>query len=192
MDAQVGKVLKALEDEGLEDNTIVVFTSDHGFHLGEHKFWMKVSLKEESVRVPLIIKVPGKKPAICNSFAELVDLYPTVSELAGLTPSKHIQGKSLVKTLDNPEHEVRDMVFTVTQGGRSFLLRNRDWAFMSYNEDGSLGYELFDMKKDPHQMTNLAERPEHKETLNEFKNLLAEKLKNIRNNDINAYPDGEK
>ncbi len=191
MDAQVGKVLAALKDEGLEDNTIVIFTSDHGFHLAEHRFWMKVSLKEESVRVPLIIKVPGKKPAVCNSFVELLDLYPTVAELAGLTPSKHIQGKSLVETIDNPEVEVRDMVFTVTQGGHSFLLRNREWAFMSYNEDGSLGYELFDMLKDPHQMTNLAKRPEYSDTLNHFKELLALKLKEVRNNDINGYPDGE-
>ncbi len=191
MDAQVGKVLAALKEEGLEDNTIVIFTSDHGFHLAEHRFWMKVSLKEESVRVPLIIKVPGKKPAVCNSFVELLDLYPTISELAGLTPSKHIQGKSIVETIDNPEAEVRDMIFTVTQGGKSFLLRNRKWAFMSYNEDGSLGYELFDMLKDPHQMTNLAKRPEYADTLNHFKELLAQKLKEVRNNDITGYPDGE-
>ena len=184
MDAQVGRVLNALKDEGLEDKTIVIFTSDHGFHLAEHRFWMKVSLKDESVRVPLVIKVPGKKPAVCNSFVELIDLYPTVAELAGLTPPKHIQGKSLVPTINNPENEVRDMVFTVTQGGNSFLLRNRNWAFMSYNEDGSLGYELFDMLKDPHQMTNLAERPEHQDTLNRFKDLLVQKLKEVRNNDI--------
>jgi iduronate 2-sulfatase len=191
MDAQVGRVLNTLKEEGLEDNTIVIFTSDHGFHLAEHRFWMKVSLKDESVRVPLVIKVPGKKPAICNSFVELIDLYPTVAELAGLTPSKHIQGKSIVQTIDDPQAEVRDMVFTVTQRGNSFLLRNREWAFMSYNEDGSLGYELFDMQKDPHQMTNLAKKPEYADTLNHFKNLLALKLKEVRNNDINGYPDGE-
>lgn len=184
MDAQVGKVLKALEDEGLEDNTIVIFTSDHGFHLAEHKFWMKVSLKDESVRVPLVIKVPGKKPAVCNSFVELIDLYPTVAELAGLTPPNHLQGKNISVTLDNPEIEVRDMVFSVTQGGKSFLLRNRDWAFMSYDEDGSKGYELFDMKKDPHQMINLAERPEYASTLNQFKLLLKGKLAEIRDNDL--------
>ena len=84
MDAQLGKVLNTIEEEGLKANTIVIFTSDHGFHLCEHNFWMKVSLLEESVRVPLIIKVPGKKPAVCNSLVELLDLYPTIAELAGL------------------------------------------------------------------------------------------------------------
>ena len=77
MDAQVGKVMTALKNAGIADRTIVIFTSDHGYHLGEHDFWAKVSLHEESVRVPLIISVPGKKPAICNSFTELLDLYPT-------------------------------------------------------------------------------------------------------------------
>ncbi|WP_340110690.1 sulfatase [Maribellus mangrovi] len=184
MDAQVGKVLNALKEEGLEDNTIVIFTSDHGFHLAEHRFWMKVSLKEESVRVPLIIKVPGKEPAVCNSFVELIDLYPTIAELAGLKPSEHLQGKSLVETINNPQTEVRDYIFTVTQGGNSFLLRNRDWAFMSYNEDGSLGYELYDMRKDPYQINNLAQKPEYKEVLNHFKELLSLKLEAVRKNDL--------
>src|SRR5690606_2290114 len=115
MDDQVGKVLQALRDEGLEDNTIVIFTSDHGFHLGEHRFWMKVSLKEESARVPLIIKVPGKQPAVCHSFVELIDLYPTVAELAGLNYSPNLQGKSLAKVIDNPELEVRPYAFSVSQ-----------------------------------------------------------------------------
>ena len=126
MDAQVGKVLNTLKEEGLEGNTIVIFTSDHGFHLGEHQFWMKVSLHEESVKVPMIIKVPGKKPAVCHSFTELLDLYPTITELAGLEIPRHIQGKSLVKTLHDPKLKVRDMAFSVSQGGKSFLLRDED------------------------------------------------------------------
>ncbi|MFD1162960.1 sulfatase [Hwangdonia seohaensis] len=184
MDAQVGKVLKTLKDEGLEDNTIVIFTSDHGFHLGEHDFWMKVSLHEESVRVPLIIKVPGKKAAVCHSFVELLDLYPTIAELAGLKPSKHLQGKSLVKTLDNPKKKVRDMAFSVSQGGKSFLLRNDKWAYIQYNEDASAGIELFDMETDPKQYTNLAENPEYAKVVAQFKKKLAKKLKAIRTNDL--------
>ena len=184
MDAQVGKVLKTLKDEGLEDNTIVIFTSDHGFHLGEHDFWMKVSLHEESARIPLIIKVPGKKPAVCNSFVELLDLYPTVAELAGLEYSEHLQGKSLVKTLENPQHEVRDMAFCVSQGGRTFLLRTDKWAYIQYDEDATSGMELFDMENDPKQYTNLAYNPEHSETVDEFQLKLQNKLSEVRANDL--------
>lgn len=184
MDAQVGKVLNTLEEEGLSDNTIVIFTSDHGFHLGEHRFWMKVSLHEESARVPLIIKVPGKKPAVCNSFAELLDLYPTIAELAGLKTSGNLQGKSLVKTLDKPKHKVRDMAFSVTQGGKTFLLRTIDWAYIQYNEDASAGIELFDMNKDPKQYTNLAENPKYAKVVSDFQEKLQSKLKEVRTNDL--------
>ena len=184
MDAQVGKVLETLKEEGLEDNTIVIFTSDHGFHLGEHDFWMKVSLHEESARVPLIIKVPGKDPAVCNSFVELIDMYPTVSELAGLKYSKHIQGKSLVKTIDNPEYKVRDMAFSVSHMGRSFLLRTDKWAFIQYDEDAKSGIELFDMEKDPKQYINLAYDPEYSKIVIEFQKKLGDKLAEVRTNDL--------
>ena len=184
MDRQVGKVLKTLKKEGLEDNTIVIFTSDHGFHLGEHEFWMKVSVKEESARVPLIIKMPGKKPAVCNSLVELLDIYPTVAELAGLPYSEHIQGKSLIETLDNPKHKVRDMAFSVTQVGKTFLLRTDKWAYIQYNEDASLGIELFDMEKDPSQYTNLALNPEYSSIVKTFKEKLKQKLKEVENNDL--------
>ncbi len=184
MDAQVGKVLNTLKEEGLENKTIVIFTSDHGFHLGEHRFWMKVSLHEESVRVPLIIKVPGKKPAVCHSFAELLDLYPTVAELAGLHYSRHLQGKSLVKTLDDPEHHVRDAAFSVTQGGKSFLLRTSKWAYIQYDEDAGSGIELFDMEYDPKQFNNVANNPQYRQIVAEFQDRLKSKLAEIRVNDL--------
>ncbi len=184
MDAQLGKVLKTLKEEGLEDNTIIIFTSDHGYHLGEHSFWMKVSLHEESARVPLIIKVPGKKPAVCNSFVELIDMYPTVAELTGLQYSEYLQGKSLVKTLDDPEYKVRDMAFSVTQGGRTFLLRDEKWAYIQYDEDAASGIELFDMVNDPKQFTNLAENPEYASVVASFKDKLKAKLVEVRTNDL--------
>ena len=184
MDVQVGKVLNALKEEGLEDNTIVIFTSDHGFHLGEHSFWMKVSLHEESVRVPMIIKIPGKKSKVCNSFVELLDLYPTISDLAGLKYSEHIQGKSLVKTFDNPAYEVRDMAFSVSQGGKSFLLRNHKWAFIQYDEDAASGIELFDMETDPKQYTNLAKNDKFLEVVTFFQKQLKAKLEDVRANDL--------
>ncbi|WP_232622943.1 sulfatase [Pareuzebyella sediminis] len=184
MDAQVGKVLNALKTEGLEDNTIVIFTSDHGFHLDEHDFWMKVSLHEESAKVPLLIKVPGEKPAVCHSFAELIDLYPTVAELAGLPYSKHIQGKSLVKTLEDPSHSVRDTAFSVSQGGKTFLLRTDQWAYIQYDEDAGAGMELFDMRHDSLQFTNLAHDSNYAAVVERFQKALAGKLAEVRNNDL--------
>ena len=182
MDAQVGKVLKTLKDEGLEDNTIVIFTSDHGFHLGEHDFWMKVGLMEESSRVPMIIKVPGKKPAVCDNFTELVDLYPTISELCGLEVPSRLQGKSLVKTFDDPTYSVRDVAFCVNYN--TFLLRTKKWAYIQHAEDASKGGQLFDMDKDPKQFTNLSKNPEYKELVKKFQARLANKLKEVRDNDI--------
>ena len=145
---------------------------------------MKVSLHEESVRVPLIIKVPGKAPAVCNSFAELLDLYPTLAELAGIKAAEELQGKSLVTTLNDSQAEVRDFAFSVTQGGKSFLLRNHKWAFIQYDEDAGSGMELFDMEYDSKQYNNLAHNPMYEEIVIEMQETLREKLKEIRTNDL--------
>ncbi|MRH99685.1 sulfatase-like hydrolase/transferase [Kriegella sp. EG-1] len=184
MDVQVGKILNTLKEEGLEDNTIVVFTSDHGFHLGEHRFWMKVSLHEESVRVPMIIKVPGKTSAVCNSFTELLDLYPTLIDLAGIKNNKNLQGKNIRATLDNPLTSVRDMAFSVSQGGKSFLVRTDKWAYIQYDEDAGSGMELFDMDLDPKQYNNLAGNPNYVMVLKEMQQKLKSKLAAVRTNDL--------
>ncbi len=187
MDRQVGKVLDALEQAGIADRTIVIFTSDHGYHLGEHDFWAKVSLHEESAAVPLIISVPGKSPAVCNSLAELLDLYPTISSLCGLQVPAGIQGKNLAPLLDDPTLSVREAAFSVdprNKGNRGFLLRDDRWAYIQYREDASGGIELFDMEKDPKQYTNLAEKPGYEKVVAQFKHRMAEKLKAIRTNDL--------
>ena len=182
MDAQVGKVMDALNRSGVADKTIVIFTSDHGYHLGEHDFWAKVSLHDESARVPLIVCMPGKKPAVCNSLTELIDLYPTISSLCGLEVPKRIQGKNISRMLEDPEVEVRDAAFSVN--GKGFLLRQHDFAYIQYAEDASKGMELFDMKKDPHQYKNLAGDPQHAELVKKFRNKLKQKLAEVRANDL--------
>ncbi|MFP6875037.1 MAG: sulfatase [Verrucomicrobiales bacterium] len=188
MDAQVGKVLDALEQAGLNEKTIVIFTSDHGYHLGEHDFWAKVSLHEESAAVPLIISVPGKKPAVCHSLVELLDLYPTVTALCGLKVPERLQGKNIARTLDDPKHEVREAAFSVAPSRKGFLLREDKWAYIQYREDASGGIELFDMEKDPKQYTNLAQDPGHADKVAGFKTKLATKLKAVRDNDLKALP----
>jgi iduronate 2-sulfatase len=184
MDAQVGKVLDALEAAGLNDNTIIIFTSDHGYHLGEHDFWAKVSLHEESAAVPLIISVPGKKPAVCNSLVELLDLYPTTAKLCGLQIPERIQGKDISPLLDDPKKRVRDAAFSVAPARKGFLLREDDWAYIQYGEDAQNGIELFDMRKDPQQYTNLAGDPFYADTVRRFQQQMAEKLADVRNNDL--------
>lgn len=190
MDAQVGKVLDALEQSGQADNTIVVFTSDHGFHLGEHDFWAKVSLRDESAMVPLIIKVPGKKPAVCRSLVELIDLYPTLSSLSGLDVPVRLQGKDLSKLFDDPNRTVRDTAFSVAPSSQGFLLRDDRWAYMQYGEEAERGVELYDMRQDPKQYTNLAARPEYAAKVAEFQARLAAKLREVRTNDLESKRDG--
>lgn len=184
VDKQVGKVMNALKENGLEDKTIVIFTSDHGYHLGEHDFWAKVSLRDESAGVPLIIRVPGKKPAVCSSLVELVDLYPTLSRLCGLPVPTHLQGKDISRMFDDPRHTVRDAAFSVAPMRKGFLLREDKWAFIQYKEDASSGIELFDMENDPMQFTNLANAPEQVERVKRFRDKMAAKLRAVRTNDL--------
>ena len=184
MDAQVGKVLSALDQSGQADNTIVIFTSDHGYHLGEHDFWAKVSLRDESAMVPLIIRLPGKQPAVCESLVELIDLYPTVASLCGLDVPSRIQGEDISPALDDPAYPVRQAAFSVAPSRKGFLLRTDRWAYIQYGEDASAGIELFDMHNDPHQYTNLASKPELRSVLEELKTQLAAKLREVRDNDL--------
>ena len=184
MDAQVGKVLDALERSGQADNTIVIFTSDHGYHLGEHDFWAKVSLHDESALVPLIIRVPGKQPAVCHSLTELLDLYPTTAKLCGLEVPARLQGKDISAMFEDPAHQVRDAAFSVAPSRKGFLLREDRWAYIQYGEDAAGGRELFDMVEDPQQYTNLAEKPEFAAMVGRFQAQLAAKLQSVRESDL--------
>ena len=177
VDALVGKILTALEETGQRDDTIVIFTSDHGYHLGEHDMWQKVSIHEESAKVPLIICVPGKKPAVCHSLAELIDLSPTVSQLCGLKIPGNIQGKDISGMFDDPAVKVRDAALS---SGKGRLLRTEKWALLDYGKKG----ELYDMEKDPKQYDNLFGDSNYAETLAELKAKLKAKLSQIGENDL--------
>ena len=177
VDALVGKILTGLETTGQRDDTIVIFTSDHGYHLGEHDMWQKVSIHEESAKVPLIICVPGKKPAVCHSLSELIDLYPTVSNLCGLKIPGNIQGKNISGMLDDPSVKVRDAALS---SGKGRLLRTEKWALLDYGKNG----ELYDMEKDPKQYHNLFGDSNYAEVLAELKAKLKAKLSEIDENDL--------
>ena len=136
----------------------------------------------------MIIKVPGREPAICDSLVELIDLYPTVAELAGLEYSKHLQGKSLAGTIDDPRYSVRDAAFCMRgfpgRGQYAYLLRTSKWAFIQYDEDGASGCELFDMEYDSKQYNNLAGNPGYDKVVARFKEMLKSKLAEVRDNDL--------
>jgi len=166
MDSQVGRLLDELDRLGLADNTIVVFASDHGYHLGEHTMWQKMSLMEESIRVPLIVAAPGRKArgATSSRIVELLDVYPTLAALAGLEPPPELQGQSFAHLLDVPDapHARKDAFSDV---GHGFCLRTDRWAYMEYQGKGkgSGGTMLYDMQRDPKQYTNLAGKAAHAE-----------------------------
>lgn len=172
MDAQVGKMVDAIDRLGLGENTIVVFTADHGYHLGEHEFWQKMSLHEESTRIPLIVRMPGNKQAETKALSQQIDIYPTLAELCGLSIPAHVQGKSLASLWSNPQTNVHDEVYTL-RNRNDHLLRTDRWALMRY---GNGDLELYDMQNDPQQFTNLASDSKHQETLQTLQAWLDEKL----------------
>jgi len=156
MDVQVGRVIDELERLGLRESTAIVFTTDHGYHLGEHGFWQKANMHEEVVRVPLIVSVPRLKPGRTASLVELVDFYPTCVELLGLPVPKSLQGKSLVPILEDPAASVRDTALSINIRAPGGALRAANWTYVEY---GGKGEELYDMVNDPEQYTNLVEDP---------------------------------
>jgi iduronate 2-sulfatase len=184
MDAQVGKVLDALDRLGLAEDTIIVMTSDHGYHLGEHGLWQKQSLFEESARVPLIIAAPGvsEPGTVSRSPVGLIDLYPTLAELCGVDAPDNLQGQSLVPLLKDPDAPGRGWALSqVRRGGGpnqfpGYSLRTPRWRYTEW-DDGNRGRELYDHDADPRELTNLGDDPEHAETVAELSEQLREAVR---------------
>jgi len=164
-DAQVGRILEALEETGLAENTIVLFTSDHGYHMGEHGHWQKTTLFENADRVPLIIAGPGVEAAgkSTAALAEMVDFYPTLAELCGLEPPDFVSGVSLVPVLIDPSAKVRNSALTQYRNGYS--LRSARYRYTEWGENGNEGAELYDRLSDPAELNNLSGSREHAETV---------------------------
>jgi iduronate 2-sulfatase len=182
MDAQVGRVLDALERLGLADNTIVVFTSDHGYHLGEHGLWQKMSLFEGSARVPLIIAAPGmaKAGSVAQAPVGLIDLYPTLTELCGVPAPDNLQGQSLAAMLNDPSELGRGWALSQVRRGQAgqqekhgYTLRTPRWRYTEWDA-GHAGRELYDHDNDPAELTNLANDAAHVDTIAELSKTLAD------------------
>jgi len=188
MDAQVGRVVEALDKNGLAESTVIVFTSDHGYHMGEHGLYQKMSLFEGSARVPLLIVAPGvtKPGSVAATPVSHLDLYPTLAELCGVKAPANLQGQSLVPILKDPQEKGRGWAITqVSRGGgparatvsrdkgsegRRFFgysLRTPRWRYTEWDE-GREGSELYDHDADPGELKNLAADPAHAATVAEL------------------------
>jgi len=188
MDAQVGLVVDSLDQLGLAENTIIVFTSDHGYHMGEHGLWQKMSLFEESARVPLLIVAPGvtSPGTVAHAPVSQVDLYPTLAELCSIQSPKNLQGQSLVPMLTKPESTGRGWALTqVSRGGGparatvgsdqssnggkyfGYSFRTPKWRYTEWDE-GTRGRELYDHDVDPQELNNLANDPQVSAKINEL------------------------
>ena len=167
-DAQIGKLLDTLDRLKLWENTIVVVMGDHGYHLGEHGWWNKVTVFELCARTPLIVWAPGMKGMgrSANGIVEFVDLYPTIAGLCGLTPPAKQDGTSFRALLDDPSQPGKPAAFTQVQRankmGRS--IRTDRWRYTEWDE-GRAGIELYDHTNDALEYHNLASEPEHAATL---------------------------
>jgi len=171
VDAQLGIVIDALDRVGLRDNTIVVFTSDHGYHRGEHGLWQKRSLFEESSRVPLVVALPGGRAGVtAPETVELVDVLPTLCDLAGVPLPAGVDGRSLAPLVraggaDAAAWTARP-AFTEVQHRdvRGVSMRSGRWRYTVWN-GGEAGRQLYDHNTDPHELTNLADLPDHAATV---------------------------
>ena len=185
VDAQLGRVLEKLEQTGLDKNTIVVFTSDHGYHLGEHGHWQKQTLFENATRVPLIFSVPWDKTTIkrTNSPVELIDIYPTIMDLLDIKIPNHVVGKSLKPLILNNTLNIRNSALTKWQNGYS--IKTEQYRITKWGENGELGYELYNHLEDHQELNNLANDTSKFIILDSLKKIIDDRI-----NDVNKIPDG--
>jgi uncharacterized sulfatase len=193
VDAQIGRVVDALDRLGLGNNTVIVFWSDHGYSLGTHGLWMKQSCFEDSARVPMIIAAPGLKAGgVSPRLVEFIDLYPTLADLAGLPLAGKLPGASLRPLLANPHAEWNRPAFTQVQRGDfpGHSVRTPRWRYTEW-DGGKQGVELYDHNADPGEMKNLAADPKHAAVIAELKALVTRNWP-VRVSGGKADPDAKK
>jgi iduronate 2-sulfatase len=191
VDAQVGKVLGELDRLGLAQNTIIVFWSDHGFHLGEHGLWAKTSNFELDARVPLIIATPDGRPGqTSDAIVELLDLYPTLAELCGLPAPTALEGTSLRPVLEDPRNTVKPAAFTwhprpaypadgedpnaMGYSMRTPRFRYTEWR--DFQSGSIMARELYDHANDPDETENVVHAVEHEERVAQLAALLQDHI----------------
>lgn len=175
VDAQIGKIVQVLDDLGLADNTIIVLLGDHGWHLGEHTFWGKHNLMDRGTHVPLIVRVPGMRPARTESMVEFVDLYPTLCELSHLPlPENQLEGVSFVPVLRNPKANIKENAYIQWEGGDNAVDKRYNYAEWN-RKGGTQSRMLFDHRIDKPENRNRVDEKPYKKTVSRLSNLLKEK-----------------
>ncbi len=165
LDSQVGRIMDALKETGREKDTVVVFAGDNGLALGQHGLMGKQSLYEHSIRVPLIFSGPGvPKNQKRQGLGYLLDVYPTLCDLTGTKTPANVEGVSLAPAIQNPKGATRpDLFFAYRQLMRGYS--DGEWKLILYRVNGTRKTQLFNLKEDPHEVHDLGEIPEAKETI---------------------------
>ena len=193
VDAQIGRILKKLKETGLDKNTIVVFTSDHGYHLGEHGHWQKQTLFDDSTRVPLIFSGPGiSKGVRSNSPVELIDIYPTLMDLTKIETPSNVVGKSLKPIFEDSNHKVRGSALTrwrASQHGslnfsesgiQGYSVKTERYRLTKWGEKGEHGYEFYDHSIDENEMNNLINNSNYINIIDSLKTHIDERIADAR------------
>ncbi|MCE9551991.1 MAG: sulfatase [Planctomycetes bacterium] len=177
MDAQVGKVLDELDQLGLADNTIVILWGDHGYQLGDHGMWCKHCVFETSLRVPLIIRAPGAtRDAKCEALTELVDMYPTLCDLAGIPKPDHLEGLSMAPLMKDPKQPWKKGIYG--SYGQGWSVSDGRYVYSEFRDKGRvIGRMLYDHQSDPDENLNVVDKPENKDAVDKLSRLLKEGYK---------------
>ena len=184
MDAQIGRVLDKLKETGLDKNTIIIFTSDHGYHLGEHGHWQKQTLFEDATRIPLIMSGPGipKNKKNQNAPVELVDLYPTIMDLVEMETPTFVEGKSLAPILKNINHSVRQSALTELQVptktgmAQGYSIKTNRYRLSRWKHLGTYAYELYDHYTDKKELNNLANHIDYIQVKDSLIKILSDRI----------------
>ncbi|WP_420933474.1 sulfatase [Alteromonas sp. A081] len=173
IDALVGDVVKQIDQLGLRDNTTIIFTSDHGFHLGEHNFWTKHTMLDTALRVPLIIAGPGTKENMnTDALVELLDIFPTVTQITQTNPPVNIAGESFNAVLKTPSLNHKKHIYSRFKAGDSIV--TGDYIFTSYQaKNNQIEEMLFDLKTDPHETVNVVNQAEYQTQASDLRTKLA-------------------
>jgi len=174
VDQQVGEVIAAIDDLGLRDDTVVILMSDHGYSLSEHNRWAKHSLFEIELQVPLLINIPQiSEGKITDSFAELVDIFPTLCDVLQIPKPSHLQGNSLINAMNNPHEMHKNYAVARWKSGETLITEQYSYSEWQ-NKNGKItGRMLYDLQNDPGETINVSQNVEYSKLVDSLSNRIS-------------------